>query len=83
MKNMHDFYCGTMFDAYEFFGAHVSRENGIKGIIFRVYAPDAKEVQVISDFNDCLSQYNHYLYLTFLNKILYIFTYHLLHIPVN
>ena len=49
---MHDFYCGTMFDAYEFFGAHVSRENGIKGIIFRVYAPDAKEVQVISDFND-------------------------------
>ena len=52
MKNMHDFYCGTMFDAYEFFGAHVSRENGIKGIIFRVYAPDAKEVQVVSDFND-------------------------------
>ncbi len=23
MKNMHDFYCGTMFDAYEFFGAHI------------------------------------------------------------
>ncbi|MDY5213015.1 1,4-alpha-glucan branching enzyme [Intestinibacter sp.] len=52
MKNIHDFYCGTMFDAYEFFGAHVTTENGIKGIIFRVYAPNSKEVQVISDFND-------------------------------
>ncbi len=52
MKNMHDFYCGTMFDAYEFFGAHISSKNGIKGIIFRVYTPNAKEVQVISDFND-------------------------------
>ena len=38
MKNMHDFYCGTMFDAYEFFGAHIYSKNGTKGIIFRVYA---------------------------------------------
>ena len=51
MKNMHDFYCGTMFDAYEFFGAHICSKNGTKGIIFRVYAPSAKEVQIISDFN--------------------------------
>lgn len=51
MKNMHDFYCGTMFDAYEFFGAHTHNKNGINGIIFRVYAPSAKEVQVIGDFN--------------------------------
>mgnify|MGYP004714749251 CR=1 FL=1 len=48
---MHDFYCGTMFDAYEFFGAHICSKNGTKGIIFRVYAPSAKEVQIISDFN--------------------------------
>lgn len=52
MKNMHDFYCGTMFDAYEFFGAHTYSKNDINGTIFRVYAPNAKEVQVIGDFND-------------------------------
>lgn len=52
MKDMHDFYCGTMFDAYEFFGAHIHEENDIKGVIFRVYAPNAKKVQVISDFNN-------------------------------
>ena len=42
-----EFYTGKMFDAYEFFGAHIEGN----GVVFRVYAPSAQSVQVIGDFN--------------------------------
>lgn len=38
-------------EAYEFFGAHPAKENDQEGFLFRVYAPMAKEVDVIGDFN--------------------------------
>lgn len=52
MEQLHDFYCGTMFEAYEYFGAHPGYHDNQSGVWFRVYAPAAKAVQVIGDFND-------------------------------
>ncbi|MDO5558567.1 MAG: 1,4-alpha-glucan branching protein GlgB [Oscillospiraceae bacterium] len=46
--NLQDFYDGRAFDAYEFFGAHI--EN--KKVVFRTYAPQAREIFVIGEFND-------------------------------
>ena len=45
--NFHDFYQGDVFDAYEFFGAHIEGE----GVWFRVYAPNAKHVYVMGEFS--------------------------------
>lgn len=45
--NRHDFYTGKTFDAYDYFGAHVNEE----GVVFRTYAPEAKEVFLMGDFN--------------------------------
>jgi len=42
-----DFCDGKAYDAYKFFGAHKHRP----GIIFRTYAPGAKKVFVVGDFN--------------------------------
>jgi len=44
---LQDFYDGRSFDAYEFFGAHA--EDG--KIVFRTYAPNAKEIKVAGSFN--------------------------------
>lgn len=45
--NLHDFYIGRTFDAYNYFGAHTSPD----GVTFRVYAPNAEKVTVYGDFN--------------------------------
>ena len=45
---LHDYFMGTAFDAYTYFGAHP----GPLGVMFRVYAPNAHKVAVIGDFND-------------------------------
>jgi len=42
------FYQGNMCDAYEYFGAHIV-ENGV---MFRVYAPHARFIHLIGDFNE-------------------------------
>jgi 1,4-alpha-glucan branching enzyme len=36
---------------YEKFGAHPTKKDGKKGVYFSVYAPAAKEVSIIGDFN--------------------------------
>ena len=46
------FHQGRNYKAYEFFGAHPYSESGKKGYIFRVWAPHAKRVSVVGDFND-------------------------------
>lgn len=43
-----DFYDGTSFDAYEFFGAHPAE----KGFVFRTYAPSAQQVCLVGEFNN-------------------------------
>lgn len=45
------FHQGTAIRAYEMMGAHFGRRNGNDGYFFRVWAPHAKKVFVIGDFN--------------------------------
>lgn len=44
--DLYGFYTGTVFDAYEYLGAH--RQN--KGYVFRVFAPGAQRVALLGDF---------------------------------
>ncbi len=45
------FHQGTYYNSYEFLGCHVETKNGVKKTTFRVYAPNAKSVSVVGDFN--------------------------------
>ena len=49
---IYDFLMGQSIEAYKYFGAHFEERNGQKGVVFRTYAPLAKEVSVIGEFND-------------------------------
>lgn len=46
------FHNGNNYEAFEFFGAHKGSQNGKNGVFFRVWAPHAKSVSLIGDFND-------------------------------
>ena len=46
------FHQGTNFHAYEMLGAHFAEQDGKKGVRFAVWAPHAKSVSVVGDFND-------------------------------
>lgn len=46
--NSAEFYRGEAFDAYTYFGAHLEGN----GVIFRVYAPNAKDVKLEGDFSE-------------------------------
>ena len=43
---------GTHYDIYKKLGAHPSVEDGVKGMFFAVWAPNAASVNVIGTFND-------------------------------
>ena len=45
------FQAGKHFQLYEKFGAHLVDVDGVKGVYFAVWAPSAKSVSVIGDFN--------------------------------
>ncbi len=45
------FHQGTNFNAYDFLGAHLCVQGKKNGVIFRVWAPNAKSVSVVGDFN--------------------------------
>ncbi|MBT8319728.1 MAG: 1,4-alpha-glucan branching protein GlgB, partial [Gramella sp.] len=45
------FKSGKHYRLYEKFGAHITEVNGDKGVYFAVWAPTAKSVSVIGDFN--------------------------------
>lgn len=47
MMNLQRFYMGDVFDAYEYFGAHVSDD----GVVFRTYAPNAYQISIVGDFS--------------------------------
>lgn len=49
--DLHLFNEGTHYRAYEKFGAHPTRENGVEGTHFAVWAPNAQRVYVVGDFN--------------------------------
>jgi 1,4-alpha-glucan branching enzyme len=42
---------GTQYLAYEKFGAHVREIEGVRGVQFGVWAPNAQRVSVVGDFN--------------------------------
>lgn len=46
------FNSGIHYDIYNKLGAHVVTIDGIKGVMFAVWAPNAKRVSVVGDFND-------------------------------
>jgi 1,4-alpha-glucan branching enzyme len=43
---------GTFDRAYEKLGAHLTEQNGCLGVHFAVWAPNAKQVSVVGDFNE-------------------------------
>ncbi|KAF2506645.1 1,4-alpha-glucan branching protein GlgB [Flavobacterium zhairuonense] len=45
------FKAGKHFKLYEKLGAHLIEVNGVKGVYFAVWAPTAKSVSVVGDFN--------------------------------
>ena len=42
---------GTLFDAYENLGAHLATHDGVAGVTFSVWAPNAETVCLVGDFN--------------------------------
>ncbi len=49
--DLHLFGQGRHWHAYRFFGAHVRTVDGITGVGFAVWAPNAERVSVVGDFN--------------------------------
>lgn len=48
---LHIFHEGTSVSAFDFFGAHKGVKKGKEGVFFRVWAPHAKSVSIVGDFN--------------------------------
>ena len=46
------FHHGTNYHAYEMLGAHFVESDGKKGVRFAVWAPHAKSISVVGDFNE-------------------------------
>ncbi|MDO4742416.1 MAG: 1,4-alpha-glucan branching protein GlgB [bacterium] len=44
------FFSGNATDIYRYFGSHFEYNNGVKGVMFRVWAPNARSVSVVGDF---------------------------------
>ena len=57
---IHIFHKGNTLEAYKIFGAHLETNDHKKGVRFTVYAPNAKSVQVVGDFNNWDGS-NHYM----------------------
>ncbi|MCG8538449.1 MAG: 1,4-alpha-glucan branching protein GlgB [Clostridia bacterium] len=49
--DMYLFHEGNHFESYNFMGAHFLEHGGVKGVNFTVWAPHAREVRVVGDFN--------------------------------
>jgi 1,4-alpha-glucan branching enzyme len=49
--DLHLFGEGTHYRAYEKLGAHCTTVEGIRGVVFAVWAPNARRVSVVGDFN--------------------------------
>ncbi len=42
---------GTNYKSYNFLGAHLIEHKGVKGVSFNLWAPNAKQVNIVGDFN--------------------------------
>ena len=50
--NINLFKVGKSFRSYNFMGAHKVEKEGITGITFLVWAPNAKKVSLVGEFNN-------------------------------
>jgi len=46
------FHQGTYYHAYNLLGCHLSTKNKVEGAYFRAWAPNAKSVSIVGDFNN-------------------------------
>ena len=49
--NLYLFNEGTQYRAYKMLGAHCLKQDGVDGVRFALWAPHAKLVQLVGDFN--------------------------------
>ena len=49
---IHLFHKGTNYDCADFFGCHYIKNEKVSGYEFRVWAPNAKEISIVGDFNN-------------------------------
>ncbi len=49
---LYDYLMGQCIDAYSYFGAHFVKQDGVSGVIFRLYAPNASDVSIIGEWNN-------------------------------
>ena len=54
------FYEGSCYNAYKLFGSFIECHNDVEGVRFTVYAPHAKSVQIVGNFNNWQG-HNHYM----------------------
>ena len=45
------FHQGTNYRSYNYLGSHFAKKGKDRGVIFRVWAPNAESVSVVGDFN--------------------------------
>jgi len=55
-EDVYLFHEGSNFRSYQFMGAHISKEKGVSGVRFTLWAPNAQEVRVVGDFNEWQGQ---------------------------
>lgn len=51
-ERLEQFHTEKCYESYQIFGAHLAVENGVHGVSFTVWAPRAKNLSVVGDFNE-------------------------------
>ena len=51
VQDYQNFVMGNAHDSYKVFGAHKTVVDGVEGFVFSLYAPHAKAVELVGDFN--------------------------------
>lgn len=64
--NLQKFYMGESFDAYEYFGAHLEDCS----VVFRTYAPNAREITVVGEFTGWKEEPMQQLYQSGVGRVL-------------
>jgi 1,4-alpha-glucan branching enzyme len=49
--DLHLFHAGTFYEIYRKFGAQLTERNGVSGVQFTTWAPNAQDISVIGEFN--------------------------------
>ncbi|MDQ1909345.1 1,4-alpha-glucan branching protein GlgB [Paenibacillus sp. GD4] len=50
-EDLYLFHEGSLFQSYRMLGAHIMESEGVKGVRFAVWAPHARDIRVVGDFN--------------------------------